>query len=328
MAKPRMLDSPLTRREVLGFMAAAGAVAVAGCGTDSAPAPNTPTATVGGASPTRTATRTAPPLTQTEAPTATHTSTPESTSTRAATETHTPASTATETAPGSTATPTSPESTSTATAAADSPTPTASPTTSSLSCVVRPQQTEGPYFVDEELDRSDIRTDTSDGSVSEGTRLGLTIRVARVNGSTCTPVSGAMVDVWHCDALGVYSDVADPGFSTVGQTFLRGFQLTDADGAASFITIYPGWYQGRTVHIHFKIRATISGQNYEFTSQLYFDDALTDVVHAEQPYASKGQRTLRNNGDGIYQNGGSQLLLAPVASGDGYAAVFDIGLQI
>lgn len=142
-------------------------------------------------------------------------------------------------------------------------------------------------------------------------------------------LSGAMVDVWHCDALGVYSEVADPGFDTSGQKFLRGFQLSDADGIARFQTIYPGWYRGRTVHIHFKIRADAgNGSAYDFTSQLFFDDALSDAVFAQEPYAAKGERGTRNDDDGIYRTGGAQLLLAPIETADGTSAVFDIGLQI
>lgn len=196
-------------------------------------------------------------------------------------------------------------------------------------CVVRPEQTEGPYFVDEKLNRSDIRADPSDGTVKEGAPLQLVFRVSQVGGGGCTPLSGATVDIWHCDALGVYSDVKDPSFNTVGKKFLRGYQVTDANGAAQFTTIYPGWYQGRTIHIHFKVRTDASaGQSYEFTSQLYFDDALSDKVYAQNPYASRGQRTLRNNDDGIYKNGGDQLLLAVTQAGQGYAATFDIGLQM
>ena len=154
-------------------------------------------------------------------------------------------------------------------------------------------------------------------------------RIAYVDGDTCVPFEGALVDLWHCDALGVYSDVSDAGFNTVGKKFLRGYQPTDADGVARFITIYPGWYQGRTVHMHFKIRTgPDSTTGLEFTSQLFFDDALTDVVHAEQPYAAKGQRTLRNDGDGIYGDSGGELVLALAADGaGGYAATFEIGVD-
>ena len=200
-------------------------------------------------------------------------------------------------------------------------------TTTAPACVVRPALTEGPYFVDEKINRSDIRSDPSDGSVKDGTTLALTFNVFTISDG-CTPLEGATVDVWHCDAAGVYSGVDDPGFSTVGQKFLRGYQLTDASGQAKFVTIYPGWYQGRTVHIHFKIRTDADGQSYEFTSQLFFDDAFTDQVYAGEPYAAKGERTLRNDGDGIFQQSGGQLTLATSQVSDGYAATFDIGLQM
>lgn len=198
-------------------------------------------------------------------------------------------------------------------------------------CVVRPEQTEGPYFVDDKLRRSDIRADPSDGSVRPGVPLRLTFRVSRTDGRTCAPLGGAIVDVWQCDALGVYSGVRDFNglFDTRGKQFLRGYQVTDADGIAHFLTVYPGWYPGRTVHIHFKIRADPAGrQGYEFTSQLYFDDAVTDRVHAQAPYASKRLRRMRNAGDGIFRNGGEQLMLRLVNDVQGYAGTFDIGLRM
>jgi len=196
-------------------------------------------------------------------------------------------------------------------------------------CVVRPELTEGPYFVDERLNRSDIRSDPTTGEVRPGTMLALNFVVTRLDGSTCTPLEGALVDVWHCDAAGTYSDVQDSGFDTRGQQFLRGYQVTAADGTASFITIYPGWYQGRTVHIHFKIRTDPdSTTGLEFTSQLFFDDALTDVVFAQQPYAAEGERTVRNDGDGIYQQGGSQLVLSVADDGaGGYVATFTVAVD-
>jgi protocatechuate 3,4-dioxygenase beta subunit len=207
--------------------------------------------------------------------------------------------------------------------------PSASAAVGASMCVVRPEMTEGPYFVDEMLNRSDIRRDPSDGSVKAGAPLQLTFNVATLAAATCTPLAGALVDVWHCDHLGVYSDVNDPGFNTVGKKFLRGYQVTDARGLASFTTVYPGWYQGRAVHIHFKIRSAPSAsRGFEFTSQLFFDDALTDRVHVQQPYAAKGQRTVRNSRDGIFRRGGSQLLLSLTeTSSGGYASTFDIALQ-
>jgi protocatechuate 3,4-dioxygenase beta subunit len=197
-------------------------------------------------------------------------------------------------------------------------------------CVARPQQTEGPYFVDEKLHRADIRSDPSTDAVSPGIPFDLTFNVSRLAGAACAPLAGVVVDLWHCDAAGVYSDVQDPSFNTVGRKFLRGYQVTDERGAARFTTIYPGWYQGRAVHFHFKLRsAPAANPGFEFTSQLYFPDSLNDTVFTRQPYAAKagaaGRR--RNAEDGIFRRGGEQLVLAPVAEGDGYTAAFAIALQ-
>ena len=144
----------------------------------------------------------------------------------------------------------------------------------------------------------------------------------------CAPLAGAVVDLWHCDHRGVYSDVRDPDFNTVGKKFLRGYQVTDSAGVARFTTIYPGWYSGRTVHAHFKVRSAPSATpGFDFTSQLYFDDALTDEVYARKPYTEKGPRNQRNAGDGIFARGGSRLLPPVVRRGDGYAATFEVALQ-
>lgn len=202
-------------------------------------------------------------------------------------------------------------------------------TTSLPKCIVSPEQTEGPYFVDEKLNRSDIRLDPADGIIKDGVPLQLTLRVSGVRNTSCTLVAGAIVDIWHCDALGVYSDVTDRSFDTVGKKFLRGYQVTDANGTVQFTTIYPGWYQGRTPHIHFKVRtAAASRQSYEFTSQLYFDDAVSDRIYKQMPYASIGQRNQTNEQDGIFQQGGNQLMLSVTETQQGYAATFDIGLQM
>lgn len=198
-------------------------------------------------------------------------------------------------------------------------------------CVVVPALTEGPYFVNEKLNRSDIRTDPSDGAAQAGVPLTLTFAVAKVNGSACTAYEGAVVDVWHCNGLGVYSDVSDNTFgNTTGKKFLRGYQVTDANGNATFVTIYPGWYQGRTVHIHFKIRTSPDATSgAEFTSQLFFEDTLSDAVFAVAPYAQKGaNRGTKNSNDGIFQQSNGQLTLDP--SGDvtnGVKATFAVGVQ-
>ena len=198
-----------------------------------------------------------------------------------------------------------------------------------LSCVASPEQTEGPYFVDERLNRADIRSDPADGSVREGLPLTLSLTISSVAAGKCAPLAGAIVDIWHCDVAGAYSDARDPGFNTVGKKFLRGYQVTDAAGSVRFTTIYPGWYDGRTVHMHFKVRgAAASKRSYEFTSQLYFDDAFTDRVYARNPYARRGPRTVRNGRDGIFRDGGGGMILPVVENDTGYAASFNVGLRL
>lgn len=193
------------------------------------------------------------------------------------------------------------------------------------SCVLTPSKTEGPYFVDEKLNRSDIRSDPADGSVQPGTPVALTMVTVRADGS-CAPVSGAVVDIWHANAAGKYSDVGSEG--TSGKKYLRGLQASDADGQAKFTTIFPGWYQGRAVHIHFKVRVFDgSAETYEFTSQLFFDPSTASAVYGSGVYASRGQATTPNASDGIYGSDGEKLVvaLAPDGSG-GYAGTFVVGL--
>jgi protocatechuate 3,4-dioxygenase beta subunit len=196
-----------------------------------------------------------------------------------------------------------------------------------VNCVAKPEMTEGPYFVDEGLNRSDIRSDPSNGSVSPGTALTLNLSVLQIRGAACTPLPGAVVDIWHCDALGRYSDEA--ANDTVGKKFLRGYQVSDPAGKARFVTILPGWYQGRTVHIHIKIRTTgTDGNPYEFTSQLFFTEEFQANYLKTQPYASKGTQDTTNSTDGIYRGGGDQMLLLPRRQGAGYVADFSIGMDL
>ncbi len=200
-------------------------------------------------------------------------------------------------------------------------------------CVVQPEMTEGPYFLDKQLVRSDIRAEPSTGALRAGVPLALTFAVTSVVGGQCTPLAGALVDLWHCDAAGEYSGFTDTmvGFRTEGLRFLRGQQVTDAAGLATFTTIYPGWYEGRAVHLHFKIRTAVPGaaaSTYEFTSQLFFDESLTDAVHARAPYAAKGRRAVMNADDGIYRSAGAQMVLATASANDSYESTFAIGMDL
>ncbi|MDT7784523.1 MAG: hypothetical protein QOF58_2942 [Pseudonocardiales bacterium] len=194
-----------------------------------------------------------------------------------------------------------------------------------VNCVVKPQMTQGPYYVDEGLNRSDIRTDPSDGSSVAGIKLTLNLSVLRV-ASSCAPLQGATVDLWQCDAYGRYSDVA--ANNTVGKKFLRGYQVTDASGVATFVTVLPGWYTGRTVHFHIMIRTASGGSTYKFTSQLFFTEAFKASYFTQQPYVSRGMPNTTNARDGIYNNGGSQMLLTPAAVSGGYTADFAVGLNL
>jgi protocatechuate 3,4-dioxygenase beta subunit len=188
-------------------------------------------------------------------------------------------------------------------------------------CVVRPQQTEGPFFVDERLNRSDIRSEPTTAAVKAGVPLQVAFKVSRLAGAACTPLGGAQVDVWHCDALGAYSDTP--------QKFLRGYQVTDPAGLARFTTIYPGWYPGRAVHIHFKIRTDPEAEaGFEFTSQLFFDDELSRAVYATGVYAQKGPQDQPNANDGIFNQSGGATLLSVTQEGDGYRAIFPIAVQL
>jgi protocatechuate 3,4-dioxygenase beta subunit len=184
-----------------------------------------------------------------------------------------------------------------------------------------PGVTEGPYWVDELLVRSDVRKDPATGIVQPGLPMVLTINVALlVNGKTYA-WPGAFVDIWQCNALGVYSDEAVQG--TSGEKFLRGLQATDASGNARFVTVFPGWYSGRTPHIHFRVRVPNSRRTaivYNFVSQLFFGDRITDLIYSTtHPYTQRPNRDTRNTTDGIFtgpstdgevaSDTGAQLLL-------------------
>jgi protocatechuate 3,4-dioxygenase beta subunit len=184
------------------------------------------------------------------------------------------------------------------------------------------EQDEGPYYRDAQPERRDVVEDR------EGLALQLGIRLIRGDGS---PAQNSAVEIWQCDALGRYSGFPPPQLATVvsadtaprgsylaEQTFLRGRQRTDSAGSVEFRTIYPGWYPGRTVHIHLIVHA----DEKVFTSQLYFPDDVTDEVFASAPYADRSGRDTTNATDAIFPTGGDPAVLDIVlARGAGQAAI-------
>ena len=170
--------------------------------------------------------------------------------------------------------------------------------------VASPAMTEGPFFNDDKLDRANLLGDTDRPAVVEGVPLALAICVYRLADAKFEPLPGATVDVWHCDALGVYSGEDHPmnHERTGGQTWLRGYQTSDADGLANFETIVPGWYPSRAPHIHFKVRApgVDGGPEREFTSQLFFNLGELEPIYKAGIYAKQGMPQVTNERDGIY----------------------------
>ena len=183
-----------------------------------------------------------------------------------------------------------------------------------VSCVLTPEMTEGPYYVEGDK----VRRNVTEGKPG----VPLALRLTVLNVSTCRPIRGAAVDIWHCDAGGVYSGTSAQ--STESLTFLRGIQRTNRNGVALFKTVYPGWYPGRTVHIHVKV---YRGGRTVHTGQLFFPDALTDAVYTRSPYASRGARSTRNAADSIFVNGGRRSMLRLARSGSGYVGRITMGVS-
>ena len=182
-----------------------------------------------------------------------------------------------------------------------------------VKCVLTPEQTEGPFYIANEK----VRRNITEGK--RGTPLAL--RATVVNASTCKAIKGASVDIWHCDAAGVYSGF---GQGASNRTFLRGLQRTNVNGLAVLKTIYPGWYQGRTVHIHVKVHL---GGNVVHTGQLYFPDTVTDKAYRKSPYSARPGRTTRNANDSVFVNGGKNSMLSVHADGTGgYVASITMGV--
>lgn len=186
-------------------------------------------------------------------------------------------------------------------------------------CLVAPETTEGPYYFDPAL----LRTDVTEGKA--GVPLELTLQVVD---ASCTPLENARVDIWHCDAEGNYSGYATQGsdgtLDTSGETFLRGTQITDATGHARFTTIYPGWYRGRTTHIHYKV---FLDQTTVLTSQIFFPEEISERVFGNDPaYARPAARTTFNANDRILQRAGDRAYAAIREGADRYLAEMVIGI--
>jgi protocatechuate 3,4-dioxygenase beta subunit len=208
-------------------------------------------------------------------------------------------------------------------------------TGATTSCVLTPEVTEGPYYINADL----VRSNVTEGK--PGTPLELAITV--LDADTCAPVRDAAVDIWHCDAEGIYSgfqaaSTGGPGGgggpgdgpgggggATDATRYLRGTQVTGADGVATFQTIYPGWYQGRAVHIHMKVHVNSSTRH---TGQLFFDDKLNDTVYEAAPYSSKGSPDMRNADDSIFQDAGAASAIVDMTpSGNGYRGTIAVGIN-
>jgi protocatechuate 3,4-dioxygenase beta subunit len=184
-----------------------------------------------------------------------------------------------------------------------------------VKCVLTPELTEGPYYVAGEK----IRRDITEGEPGVALLLNLTV----VNASTCALVKNAAVEIWHCDALGVYSGAVA---NNPGTNFLRGMQRTNAKGVATFKTVYPGFYQGRAVHIHVKVHV---GGNVVHTGQLFFPAAVTNAVYARSPYKTHGTHPDTTNAqDSIFRNGGDKGMLSLKRNGAGYIGAVSMGVHV
>ena len=211
-------------------------------------------------------------------------------------------------------TPTSPSTTATTTAGTTGATLGGTVSTNGT-CAVTPSETAGPYPSTTSIVRSDIRENR------QGVPLNLAITVVNVNGG-CAPVSGANVEIWHCDVAGNYSEYG----SQTAQTYLRGIQTTDAGGHVNFTTIYPGWYQGRATHIHIEVK--INSRSVKVT-QIAFPESINNTVYASGVYAPRGSNPTSNLSDGIFSDSLASELVTPVGDpASGYAASCQVGITV
>ena len=187
-------------------------------------------------------------------------------------------------------------------------------------CEASPRQTEGPFY----FDIGEIRREITEGK--PGTPLLVALRF--VAAGSCEPIRDVFVDIWHTDAAGQYSGYPGQGddrADTSGETFLRGRQVTDAEGRVEFETIYPGWYPGRTVHIHFR---AFTSEGRLIASQLYFPDEVSDAVFESEPYSARGPRGTRNTNDSVGRDDADQQALMGqlTENDDGYVVSLTVGV--
>jgi protocatechuate 3,4-dioxygenase beta subunit len=211
-------------------------------------------------------------------------------------------------------------------------TTTGTSTGTASGCLVAPTETEGPYpYAGGEINNPLNRADVTGGQT--GVPLTLNFVVTNAN-DNCNVVANARVDIWHCNKDGYYSGYANqPGISGtlsyVGQTWLRGYQTTDAKGATKFTTIYPGWYSGRATHIHIEVYVN---NVLKKTTQITFSETISDAVHISTLYAAHGKNTTRNASDSVFGDSATDLANETMAlSGsiaEGYSGSFTIGLAL
>jgi len=196
-------------------------------------------------------------------------------------------------------------------------------TGTNATCAVTPEETAGPYPDRLGMINSTAfyRQDITEGR--SGIPLTLTLTVVNVN-SGCAAVANAAVEVWQCDAGGNYSEYSQPGYNGTGQTFLRGLQTTDANGVATFKTIYPGWYAGRATHVHVQV---FRNGSVVKTTQIAFPEDVSSTVYQTGVYASHGQNTTRNSTDNVFSDG-TQYEMATItgSAASGYTATLTIGI--
>jgi protocatechuate 3,4-dioxygenase beta subunit len=212
-------------------------------------------------------------------------------------------------------------------------TTTTTTTTSNTSCTVTPEGEEGPYFVDDSATgfaRSDIRSNLDGTNTQSGIPLTLSM-YAYDSENSCAAMANVQIDIWHCNGSSIYS--AEDAKDTSGETWLRGYQITDANGLATFKTIVPGWYAGRTTHIHLRLRSTYDsttngGTN---TTQLFFPQDVIDTINTTiSPYSAEGTNPTTNASDHVYSGevDGANLLTLSGDNTNGYTSTLKLNLPI